>query len=477
LAQPELSRFAIQLDRSGEALIAKSLATAWSLDLESTSLLGVRVALRSQLSLLLQATSLLKSKQDGDLPTFVHIDPVGSIIDAIDIINTIIGQPERRWCILCDELEIAPDMIRRELFQLLRSTAHSILFKFSLFPYSSELADMHGPAAPTANNDYAPIELSYGRREGAYQFCEDLFRGMIAQAGGKLAVRPDEVLGDGWFDGGRSHRRQKTSPYAPPQGEFYRRALALTRVDTSFARYLKRNHFDLQTVHQLDSVAQAPFRKALPFILTRSEFLRAGRQHRSRKATRLYTGTFSLFSLTEGNPRVFINLMRPLVTAYIEDGGTVPLDTQVSSQEMTLHRFRSSLSAIPSAGGGTARSVLDLVEIVGRYFEAATLDDDFMAEPPTTFILDDGVTSADLEVVGRALNAGAFVLMPDDAREGVAEIRNSRLRLAYTLAPEYKLPLVAGRSIALSTILRAHNNARRRQPESAVQARLPFGIE
>jgi hypothetical protein len=197
---------------------------------------------------------------------------------------------------------------------------------------------------------------------------------------------------------------------------------------------------------------------------------------RSRKAITLYTGAYSLFSLTEGNPRVFINLMRPLVQEHVRIGGTINVEHQAVSADITIHRFKASLSAIPSTGDGDIVSVLHLLEILGKYFLNAQLVEEFSPEPPTTFWVD-AVSNEMIELVGRALNAGALVRMPDDQSDGVSQIKGARLRLAYTLAPEYKLPLVSGRTTNLSTIINAYRNAKRRNPAAATQAFLPFGVE
>ncbi len=334
-----------------------------------------------------------------------------------------------------------------------------------------------GPNAPSSGNDLAAIELYYGRREGAYQFCEAMLRGMVSEAGGPPFVIPEDVLGDGWFDGGRVHRRTKTSPYAPPHGQFYMRAKRLVSIDPSFLSWLRSSHINIQNVHELRDADQAPYRKALPYILTRSEFLRSGGKLRSRKAMGLYTGAYSLFSLTEGNPRIFINLMRPLVQEYVEKQGTVASEIEAVSADLTIHRFLSSLSAIPTTGSGDIRSILQLIKVIGDFFSETQLAPKFSPEPASTFIVDDEVPDAIVELVGRTLNAGALVHMPANAGDTVRELRGARLRLAYTLAPEYKLPLMSGRSIHLSTILHLHGAARRRQPETVQQARLPFGFE
>lgn len=474
---PELCRFTYPLVDEAERTLGRGLAKLWLLDIETNSLLGLRINLRTQLSNLLSLTSELRRNPTTPLPQFADLDPVTSLLSAIDITNHVFGQPSRRWAILCDELEIAPDMVRRELFQLLRSTSHNVIFKFSLFPYSSELSTLTGPNSPSSGNDYASLELYYGRREAAYQFCEAMLKGMVAEAGGAPFQNPQDVLGDGWFDGGRLHRRLKTSPYEPPHGQFFVRAKKLTIIDPSFRHWLRDLKIDLNKVHEMPDDVQAPYRKALPYILTRCEFLRSGGKRRSRKSMTLYTGAYSLFSLTEGNPRIFINLMRPLVKNYAQTQGTVRSELEATSADLTIHRFLSSLSAIPTIGDHDIRSILQLIKVIGDFFTDAQLGSEFSSEPASTFIVDDHVPPSIVELVGRSLNAGALVHMPDNPGDTVRELRGSRLRLAYTLAPEYKLPLTSGRQITLSTILHGRSAAKQRKPETVQQARLPFGFD
>jgi hypothetical protein len=476
-AHPDLHRFTHEFSRTMEGELVRGLSAIWLMDEASDSILGIRIGLQSQLARLLALTSELRRDPTVEMPLFVDLDPVASVVSAIDLTNAIFDTPSKRWAILCDELEIAPDMIRRDLFQLLRSTSHNIIFKFSLFPYSSELSDLKDPISPSSGNDYTPLALYYGRREEAFAFCESMLRGMVAEYQAPDVQLVEEVLGDGWFDGGRAHRRARVSPYAPPNGQFYMRAQRLEKIDPSFRAWLKRGGLDIRSVHDLPENPQAPYRKALPYILTRSEFLRDQGKMRSRKSLGLYTGAYSLFSLTEGNPRVFINLMRPLVQEYARTRGTVGNDLQAQSADLTIHRFKSSLSAIPTTGESDVRSILQLIDIVGSFFRETQLAGEFSPEPASTFVVDADVSKALVELVGRALNAGAFVQMGDDANNGIRELKGARLRLAYTLAPEYKLPLVSGRSIGLSTILHLHRRAKKKYPSEDYQVRLPFGIE
>lgn len=182
-----------------------------------------------------------------------------------------------------------------------------------------------------------------------------------------------------------------------------------------------------------------------------------------------------MFSISEGNPRVFINLMRPLVGEYVARRGIVPARMQAKSAETTIHRFKASLSAIPSQQAGAIKSILHLIDIVGDFFAKAQLDEAFKAEPVVTFKIDDEVSPELLELVGRTLNAGAFVRLDNPHSAGVSALRGAELRLAYTLAPEYKLPLATGRDVALSYIMDALNASRRKDPNFLRQSRLPFG--
>ncbi len=473
----ELERFAVDITPDLEIAIAEALAGVWRLTPATKSLLGIRAAVQAQLADLLALVNQLRVDPSSQLPEFVHLEPILSITQAIDLVNQVFAQPERRWAVLCDELEIAPEMIRHELFQLLRSSVQSVVFKFSFFPYSSdvELYKLAGPDAPTTGNDYTPLDLTYGLRESAYGFCQSLLQGLVEQKGGPSGVTPEDVLGSGWFDGGRRNRRESGSPYAPG-GEMHRRINRLFSIDKSFRYWMTSGRFDIRTIGDLRDEEQAPFRKALPYILTRSEFLREGGGHRSRKSLALYSGAYSMFSLTEGNPRVFINLMRPLVAEYIARQGTVPADIQAKSAETTIHRFKSSLSAIPSQKAGSIKSILNLIDIVGEYFTIAQLDDNFRPEPPATFFVDDHVSPDLLEIVGRALNAGAFVRLDDQHSAGVSALRGARLRLAYILVPEYKLPLATGREVSLSNIMNALHASRRKDPNFLKQSRLPFTV-
>ena len=184
-----------------------------------------------------------------------------------------------------------------------------------------------------------------------------------------------------------------------------------------------------------------------------------------------------MFSLSEGNPRIFINLMRPVVEEHIKKGGTVSVETQARSAELTHHRFKSSLSAIPTRSAGKVTSILHLVHIIGQYLQNAQLFEPFASEPHCTFNVDDRVDPEMRELVGRALNSGSFIRIEGKNEPVVDHLVGARFRLAYTLAPEYRLALTAGREVALSRILDAYQAGFRKAPAEYAQPRLAFGFD
>lgn len=476
----DLSKFHIELDGPREAELARTLADIWQVDLKVHSLAGLRAAIRTQLAYLHVLIDDLITNAAATIPDFVKLHPVAPVTNGIEATNEILGQEERRWAILCDELEIAPELIRQDLFELLRSTSHSVIFKFSLFPYTADLDRLAGATAPRPGDDYERLDLSYPYKEAAYPFCNDLFKGMIEQSTGVLISDPEEVLGEGWFDGGRSSRRSKVSPLKPPNGKIYRRALKLEREDSTFRSWLKEREFFLKDVHSLEENVQAQFRKAIPFILTRAEFVSKDGLYRSRKASTLYSGTYSLFSISEGNPRIFINLMKPLVSEFAKKQGTISDAVQSASLDATIHRYRASLSAIPTVGRDDIQSIMQLVDVIGRFLQQEQLLERFSPEPASTIEVDGQVPNDLLELVGRAVNAGVLIRMPEERGAGMvhsgqsSDLVGTRVRLAYTLVPSYKLPLTAGRTTKLSLILHARSAARRRKPDALTQYRLPF---
>jgi hypothetical protein len=104
--------------------------------------------------------------------------------------------------------------------------------------------------------------------------------------------------------------------------------------------------------------------------------------------------------------------------------------------------------------GNSARGLLSLLDRIGNYISDATIDKPFTADPPSTFIIDSDLEDELVDALGKALNAGAIIYAPNDARDSIiTSLRGKRFRLSYLLAPYYYTPLSLGPSRRLRTIL------------------------
>jgi hypothetical protein len=108
-------------------------------------------------------------------------------------------------------------------------------------------------------------------------------------------------------------------------------------------------------------------------------------------------------------------------------------------------------------------SLLDIVYRIGSYFSKSVLGKKFNPDPVLSFFVDEKVTPAIRELVGRGVNMGAFVTTREGRTAGavsrrrppyrIGDLAGLKVRLSNTFAPHFRIPLAGGRTINLSTIL------------------------
>lgn len=102
-------------------------------------------------------------------------------------------------------------------------------------------------------------------------------------------------------------------------------------------------------------------------------------------------------------------------------------------------------------------SLVDVISRAGNYFKTTVLGTSFDPDPVLSFNVDGAVPPQVKELVGRGINLGAFIVedvTKSDAPYKLGEIIGLKARLSNLFAAHFKLPLVGGRTINLSTILR-----------------------
>ena len=104
----------------------------------------------------------------------------------------------------------------------------------------------------------------------------------------------------------------------------------------------------------------------------------------------------------------------------------------------------------------TTQPIYALIKKIGDYFHRQIVLEPFGEDPHMSFTVDKDI-SPDIENCLRiALNHGALVCYDaPDSVGGYTSLRGKRLRIAYLLAPVFKLPLRSSKEIGLSRILKS----------------------
>jgi hypothetical protein len=453
-----------------EAQLSRSLAIAWRLRPVIPSLLSLKQALSARLLLIREIADLevvLGKHGRGERLSarpelMLHfLDAAGLAVDQFD---DLVGEPDARWAMCFDELELAPRWIREELLRSLRGANDKFLFKLALSPFSTEFDIMSSPLGGAADADYDPIALWYAEKREGYTFAESLWYGML-QERGIAPIDPRTALGASYFETPRSEYETQGTAYRPGSrlGLMFKQ---LTQTDKSFREYLTNKGIDPRRLHHVPADQRAAIlRKISPLVAVR-DFYRAqdriregtrARKSRSRKAPSLYVGAEALFAITEGNPRWFIALMDRILDRWPDV--TKPISRSVQAEELqrASERFAAMLRTIPTPYdefAGNQRGLLSLLRAIGEYFHSLVTDKSFVAEPAGTFIVDSHTSPSLSAALGLALNAGAIVYVPDNENQPLlTSLRGKRFRLSYMLAPQYGLPIRLGKPISLHRIL------------------------
>lgn len=275
-----------------------------------------------------------------------------------------------------------------------------------------------------------------------------------------------DLLGPSEFETSRDEWVHSGTAYKPGS-RLERRFLKLAKKDRSFRAYLAQRHIDPTKLNLLRGDERAAeIRKITSLVAIRNTFRGADEensekskpQKRSRKNPDLYRGATSLFAMVEGNPRWFIGIIGGLLQTYSREEGLISPALQSDEVTKATNRFRALLKTIPCPAtrrNERPRGVLSVLDPVGKFLFRAVVTEDFNPDPPGTFTVDAQTDSSLLLSLGRALNAGAIVYVPDeDSQLVLGSLRGKRFRLCYLLAPHYGIPIRLGRAVSLSAIIK-----------------------
>lgn len=484
------------LEKEKEALIAQEISKIFLVKPSIPTLLSLKHAIAARLSEIRLISEKTAHSANGisidnfsDYP-FIFIDPLVAAGSAIAVFDDVCEDPDGKWALLFDELEIAPEAIQINLIQGTRSSNPKFLFKLALSPISSCSTSVPTNASPSPNNDFDQLQLWYAHKEqrGASrrkkQFCLDLWNSMTLSRGLSSST-PISFFGKGLFeqenerDLGRTQtlalsEKKRDNPYGQ-NGMWGKRFISLYQSDPTFKQYLDERNIKPDRILDLPlPVRDSAIRKAAPIVAVREFYRRPaspGSQNaagRSRKSIELYTGADALFDISEGHPRWFKVMMARLLD-QASGAATLRVGNTIQGQELLAasQRFAALLKTYPIEPGNiseSGRGLLSLIEAIARYFHDQVVKAPFTPEPNLSFIVDSHVSEQLHYSLAQALNLGAIVYVPDgDGEVLLTSLRGKRFRISYWLAPLYGLPLILGKAISLSTILQGKQPARLNQ--------------
>lgn len=458
----------VALSREQEAELVRGIAAAWQIAPTLPTLVSLKHSLNKRLSEIkgiAVAESICDQTGRGERLAgigFLSLWYLEAVVVAIDMFNDLVGETDAHWALLFDELELAPDWIRRHLIQATRSVDSRLLFKLSISPYDEHVP--HGNLfGPMEDNDYEPIPLWFAKKEDGYAFCKTLWESLLRQRGLSEATA-ESTLGPSIFstsDVDSSATSAVKARYAP-RSPHHKRFVDLAREDRTFAEYLKQKQIALDSLSEgAESARAADIRKIIALVAVRHTFRTPdsakGKQRvRSRKNPQLYVGAESVFAMVEANPRWLIAVGSRLLETMDPVTGVIPAGAQNRELVNAARRFQAMLETIPLGGSSedsAVDSVASIISTIGEFLFKSAVLDDFNPEPPGSIIVDTQVSSTALDSIGKALNVGALVAVPDESGSALlGNLVGCRVRMSYLLAAVYRYPLRLGRSVSLTHI-------------------------
>jgi len=471
----------VKLTKDQEGIFVLEFSSALKLPISIPSILSLKVALRKRLSDIFEIASkaTFKAKEDRDnyisSHDFLHLHFLSVLGLGIELFDNLIDENDEKWALLFDELEIAPDIIVKELLKSLRSVNQKLLFKLSLSPYNKNIDELDDVFSAMSGQDYSSIPLWFPNKNESYRFSKELCISLIEKRiGQKVSIEnmfgnsDFNYLDDEYTD--ENHSFSLMSQYGmntdvdsyKKGSRIHKRFKELYLGDVSFKEYIDKKNIDLDNIEELSDTQNAQYiRKITPIVQARIFFRKSSNEKatsRSRKSRLIYTGAKSLLAVCEGNPRWLIGMMDSLLK-QMSSAGTVNRIHQSNEIYKTTSRFEALLRTIPVNLGeqNKINGLLGLLELLGKYFYQDIVINSFSPSPNGSFTINQSTPKNVIDALGKALNAGAIIHIPEGKEIVIHELVGKRFRLSYMLCTNYKLPLVTLASKSLTTILESTN--------------------
>lgn len=466
LPEPQYRHVVPDRNKLHSALII--ICNYWGIKPTILSLSGIRASLQQRLidtQSLVRELSLKTGATFDDLVAampYIHLELNTIVQSALIEFDEAICDEGAKWALMFDEFEIAPVEIQETVFRRIRSTNEKLIYKIGLAPCTPHTLTSLKTVAPISEgNDFKRTVLWYPDKNSAVTFSEQIFLAKVAGYPQFRGRSPNEILGKTAYltedDGGK--------PYG--KGDDWESIfVSLRNKDKDFAKFLEDRHIDPTNLEtSSDTPTGSTVRKIAPLIAFRDAYRRegSGASKGRKKLTFAYSGASAIFAICEGNPRWLIGIINMMLGAQQSNSNKILPSIQVDKVLRATEAFAAMLSTVAThqpIGLQTDQPIDRILRQIGDYFFQRVVKDKYTEEPPLSFEVDSKVSAQMENALQIAFNHGAIVNIPDnDGQDNNFEtLRGKRFRLAYLLAPRYKLPLRATKIVALSRIIEVENN-------------------
>lgn len=436
----------VEITAGQESEIVSHCEQLWGVSARVPSFLGLLNALDLKLGQL----------SDGvDLGAIAGENSLELLTRGIRAFNRIVGEGERRWALLLDEMELAPPRIHNDVHAFVRGGAPELILKISMSPFDLYMDSYGAGRGPVPGHDFQVVYLADHSRKEATRLTEGLWAGLLRERGmpfvslakalGSSQIAPD--IGAGSLSDGDAELVVQRAYEA----------------DRDFAQWLDSRGIALGDLAELSYNARsATVRKVVPLLIFRDSVLGSmgtglARRRSRKKRFEPFTGAQAVVSILEGNPRWIKIAFTHMLESFDNRTRTVPAPAQFSALQELAMRFEALLRVLPSrsANDPGGMQVTHLVDSVGRYFSSRALGA-FVPDPPGTFSVDDGLPKSVMDSLVLGLYAGAFYhVRSHDSPAILSSFYGQRFRLSYLLALRdgSEFPLRKGKVVQLSRIL------------------------
>ena len=449
-----------------ERNLCQTLSSSWDIKPRIHSLLGMKQATIDRSADLYEAAE--SANELGSLLKACQTQAIQTVIRAINAFDTEASRFSGRWCVMFDEIEIAPAQIQEVLFRSLRSSDQRLIFKLALSPSTQAASVFREAAGPSVGNDFDEISL-YSDPKEVSVFCENLW---MKVSEGTIAAKlsPIAVLGHSAF-----YAPDQIAPYGR-HGRWQAASTSLAAKDPSYAKFLEKYGIDP------GSLATAPpqfrnsvIRKIGPLVGFRDFVLKWDPKSGSSrlrgdktKPSQMFSGWEVLCLVSEGNPRWFTGMAKALLLKREAgvSGRGLTLESQYSALHAASRKFMDYVATIPSRnrlqGDGPETGLKSLLAALLERFRDEVTYLDFALDPVLSFEVDENIGDDVRQAIFDGLYSGAFVPIGDVERQFAFSLPlvGQRLRPTYLIAPLEILPLRTGKSRQLSTLLNSMRNGR-----------------